>query len=321
MMKLYRIILIITIFVLNYFSLPLSAITDNKAFKVYIVMDKLAFEENEKILLHINIKNNTSSIENFKIYDAVYTSFRPVVYDTNGCELETIVPYRLKNKTASESVKSANSRIIKLSNDETFSYSIDLKKIYKIDNASDYRVKVFFSPDVVESFTVISENELSFKVLEKRDTKYSGIARIRRFVSPERNLSPSEVISLFLKAEKENNWKNYFKYIDIEKYINAYPDYVRIYKQAVKDNDIELKEKIILEFVNFLKEKRTDYIIAYKVLDELININSNYYVEALVKRFGPDIPYVYKYKYSLEKFNDIWVITDVEATVVKGRNI
>ncbi|MBN2040986.1 MAG: hypothetical protein JW864_13155 [Spirochaetes bacterium] len=321
-MKFYRIILTITIFLGSYFSQSLfAADNEEKEFKVYLVMDKLAFEYNENVLLHINIKNTAKSIGNFKIYDTVYTSFRPVVYDNLGRELETIIDYRLKNKSISEAIKGAGSRVIRLSNNETFSYSIDLKNIYRIDEGKDYRVKVFFSPDAADTFSIISENHLSFKILEQSDIQSSGIARIKRFISPERTLSPSEVISLFLKAEKEENWDNYFKFINIEKYINAYPDYVRVYKQAVEENNVELREKIILKFVNFLKEKRTDYIVSYRVLDDFININNNFYVEALVKRFGPDNPYVYKYKYSLEKFRNIWVVTDIEATVVKGRNI
>lgn len=321
-MKLNKIVLIIAIIVGGYFLQSAFSMTaDNRDFKVFLVLDKLAFEENEKILLHINIKNIADNIREFKIYDTVYTSFRPVVYDTDGRELENIVPYRLKNRNISDVIKDADTRIIRLSDNETFSYTVDLKKLYKIDNKGNYRIKAFFSPDAADSFSLISDNQLNFKVLKKSDVMYSGIAKIRRFVSPERALSASEVISLFLKAEKENNWDNYFKYIDVEKYINAYPDYVRIYKQAVKDNNIEEKEKIILEFVNFLKEKRTDYIISYRVLDEFVNKNDDYYVEALVKRFGPDNPFIYRYKYSLEKFKNIWIITDIEATVVKGRNL
>ena len=99
-MKLNKIILTIIIFAGSYFFQSLFAISnDDKVFKVFLVMDKLAFEENEKILLHINIKNITDDIGSFKIYDAVYTSFRPVVYDIKGRELETTVPYRLKDKT------------------------------------------------------------------------------------------------------------------------------------------------------------------------------------------------------------------------------
>jgi hypothetical protein len=89
----------------------------------------------------------------------------------------------------------------------------------------------------------------------------------------------------------------------------------------VGNNDIEGKEKIILQFVNFLKEKRSDYIISYKILDELMRTKDNYYVEALVKRFGDVDPSTYRYKYSLEKYENLWIITNLEATVVKRQNI
>ena len=42
------------------------------------------------------------------------------------------------------------------------------------------------------------------------------------------------------------------------------------------------------------------------------------YVYARVRRFEVRIPSIYRYKYTLEKFRDFWLITDVEATVMKG---
>ena len=107
----------------------------------------------------------------------------------------------------------------------------------------------------------------------------------------------------------------------IDSYINAYPDYVKIYNEAIKNNDIKKKENIIHEFVNFLKEKRSDYIIDYKVLDQLKQSENDFFVHALVKRFGAGLPFMYKYKYSLEKYENFWIITDVHATVVKGQKI
>ena len=88
-MKFHRIILIITVFACSYFFQTLLAMNDdNEAFEVFLILDKLAFEENEKILLHINVKNNRDNFRSFKIYDHVYTTFRPIVYDTKGREID-----------------------------------------------------------------------------------------------------------------------------------------------------------------------------------------------------------------------------------------
>jgi hypothetical protein len=322
-MAMIRFTLIFIIMFLNFFQVIVFAFNDTKgssSLGVFLYMEKYTFNSNESVLLHINIKNQSNIKKSFKIYDADYTSFRPVVYDMNGKETVTLVDYRLKNKTILEAIKDSNVRTIELSQNEIFSHTVDLKNFYNIEPEKEYRVKVLFSPDVENQNSIISNNQLSFKTLKfSSDTTKSGISRIIKFTSPTRELSPYEVILLFLRAEKDRSWDDYFKYIDIEKFIKAYPDYVKIYNQAIKKNDVEQKEKIVIQFVNFLKEERSDYIISYTVQNELKKSENNSYVDALVKRFAARTPVFYKYRYSLERFENLWLITDVEVTVAKGQ--
>jgi hypothetical protein len=77
--------------------------------------------------------------------------------------------------------------------------------------------------------------------------------------------------------------------------------------------------KIEEEFIRFLSRDRKDYILDFKILDENIVRDRNIaYVDARVRRFEVRIPSIYQYKYTLEKFRDFWLITEVEATVMKG---
>lgn len=318
---------IILIFLLSLSFLPVFVQAEDdlrssrKPFKVYINFERLSFEESEPVMLYISIKNNSNVNQSFKIFDVEYTTFRPVVYDMDGREPETLVEHRLKGLKSEEILGDRKPRVIELSGNDIFSYTVDLKTLYNIEPEREYRVKALFYPDALTSEPVICENQLNFMIMQYSGIDSSGIARIRRYISPERELSPSEVVLLFLKAEKDRNWDNYFKYIDIESYINAYPDYVRVYNEAVRNNDLEKKERIILEFVDFLKKERSDYIISYKILNELMRTRDNYYVEALVNRFGAVDPFTYRYKYSLEKFENFWIIKDLEATVVKRQKI
>ena len=322
-MAIIRFAIILIIFVLNYLMLPAFSFNDNEsnsALDVFLYMEKYTFDDNEPVKLCINIRNKSSNKKSIKIFDTDYTSFRPVVYDMNGREADTLIDYRLKNKSISDAVKNSSSRIIELSSNETISHSIDLKKVYRIDIDKEYRVKAFFSPDVETQNSIVSGNQLSFKTVKALNgiTK-SGVSRNLKFISPARELSPFEVVLLFLRAERDRNWENYFKYVDAEKYIKAYPDFVKIYDQAIEKNDLEQKDKIIVEFVNYLRKERSDYILSYDIQNELQSSENNSYVEVFVKRFAARNPSFYKYRYSLEKYKNLWLITDVEVTVAKGR--
>jgi hypothetical protein len=101
----------------------------------------------------------------------------------------------------------------------------------------------------------------------------------------------------------------------VESYINAYSDFVRPYNEA----DEVGKLNIIEDFIKFLSGKRADYIVDFEVTGEEVLKDRNIaYVEAKVRRFGARYPFVYSYRYTLEKYRDFWLVIDVDATVMKG---
>ncbi len=308
--------IIVFLFVVIFSSLePVYSVIKEKTqpvFRVYLYMDRLSFSEDEAVTLHICVKNNSHRRESFLVYDAQYTTFHPIVYDINGKEAENIVPYRLKNRKRGDVVKNIRPRVIELSCNETFQHSVDLRNIYKIESENEYRVKALFFRNVKSNAAIPSDNTLNFNIYRS-----VGIAKRSAVKRVIRKISPSEIVTLFLNAEKNRNWENYFKYIKLENYIDAYPDYVREYNIAD-----EIKKAVIIEdFIDFLKKERSDYILDFAIQDQLMRSNNIAYVDAEVKRFGSRIPFIYKYRYTLERFRSFWLITDVEASVTKGQKL
>jgi len=279
-------------------------------FTMSLKMNRFMFTEDDPVTLHMVVKNNSSKKESFVIYDSVYTTYQPVVYNTLGREAEITVPYRLMNKRVDEVIQDINPRIIELMPNEKFVYMINLKKIYNLELNTEYRVKGYFMSDIKNTAAIASENVISFKITRSTSlVRRSGVKRITR------DISPSEVVMLLLNAEKNGNWNNFLKYIKIESFINAFPEYVRLYNNA---DEIE-KLKIIEEFVTFLSRNRPDYIREFNVVEETLLPDKNIsYVDAVVKRHGPRAPFVYRYRYTLERFKDFWLVIDVEASVMKG---
>ena len=288
---------------------PYKRDNPKSVFRVFLQMDRLSFEDNETVNLNMCIKNNSKRNKSFKVYDFGYTTFQPVVYDISGREAEIIVSYRLMNRDITDVVKRCKYRVIELSPDETIIHSVNLKNIYNLKIGVEYRVRGFFSPDVKSLQAIPSENQLTFKIVKSRGfVKKSGIERMSR------SISPSEIVLLVLTAEKNRDWDNFYKYIKLESYINAFSNYVRIYNEA----DGKKRLKIIDDFIKFLSRRRSDYIVNFKILEESVLKERNIaYVDAEVTRFGPKKPFVYTYKYTLERFRNFWLIIDVEAIVRK----
>ncbi|MDY6967299.1 MAG: hypothetical protein SVR08_01405 [Spirochaetota bacterium] len=276
-------------------------------FRVSLYTDSLSFKSNVPIILNIRVDNISNRKESFYIYDEVYTSFQPVIYDIKGREAEIIVPYRLKQIGIDKVLKNQNPRVITLSTNESIIHSINLRNIYNLKVNTIYRVKGFFFPRVKNHIAIPSDNILTFKVLEsKAVVKKSEIKKI------DHTITPSEIILLVLSAEQNGDWDKYIKYFKLENYINAFPNYVNIYNKA----DDKKRLKIIGNFVKFITRKRSDYILSFNILNESVFREKNIaYVEVEVRRFGLSKPFIYKYKYTMQMYNYFWLIIDVEATV------
>lgn len=300
-------------------SVVSQEIDDRSGLRMYIRMDRFTFSEDDRINIDIVVKNTLFKKDSFKIYDKAYTTFQPVVYTSDGREADIAVPYRLMNKDVKDVVGNTAPRTIEIAPSETITRRIDLKKLYTLKEGAEYRVKVYFFPDVLGDEVVPSENTLRFKIA--RSEQYyadgrSGVQEIRSGIAHRRfSVSPREVVLLFLNAEKEQDWSSYFKFMKIENYINAFPNYGKLYNSS---DDVE-KLKVVDRFVNFLKSERTDYIIDFQVKKQSIVQGKDIaYVNARVKRFNPGFTPSYNYIFTLEKLRSNWLITHVEATVRKG---
>lgn len=279
-------------------------------FVLIIQMDRFTFAEDEPVVFNMIIKNTSDKKEFFVSYDTSYTTYQPVVYDAQGREAAITVPYRLMNRRIEEVVRDLYPRAVELLPNETLTHTINLKSLYDLRTGSEYRVRGFFLPDMQSPTALPSSNILSFKIV-----RAPGLVKKSGVVRQERGVSPSEVVLLALTAEKSGTWDRLYKYIKADIFINAFPEYVRLYNAA---DEIE-KLKILEDFAKFLARRRDDYIKDFSIADEIFLPGKNIaHVDVVVNRYGPRLPFRYKYRYTLEKTRDHWLIIDLEATVLKG---
>ena len=314
-MKIYSLLLILTIASLVAVQAGPGAYEPDKL-RVYLRMDKKFFYADEDVVLYICVKNTSENNNYFDIYDASdaesgkYVSFQPLVFDASGREAEITVPYVIGKRDINDLIRGLDKRVVELAPGETFIHSVNLKDIYKLNLNTMYRLKSLFYPAFTNGSIIKSDNELSFKIREeKRYNKPSGVEAVVR------NISPAEVILLTLNAEKNKNWDGFIKYINIEKYINAYPEFVQRYLRA----NFEEKYQIEREFVKYLTRERDDYLLDYKIMkEEIENSNKIAYVDVIADRFGVQLTNRFKYRYTLEQYKSMWLIIDQEATIMKG---
>ena len=93
----------------------------------------------------------------------------------------------------------------------------------------------------------------------------------------------------------------------------AYPEFVRAYQLA--DHSEKLKKE--QEFVIFLTRSRDDYILDYEIVNQQLD-GPIAYVDVIVDRYSTRLTDRYKYRYTLERVDGLWLIVNLEATVLKG---
>jgi hypothetical protein len=284
--------------------------------RVHIRMDKRSYYSDDDVVLSVCVQNVSERKNYFIVYDSSdsessnYTTFQPVVFDMNGREADLTVPYKIENRDPGELARGLDRRMVELAPGETFTHTIHLTELFNLKLNTPYRLQSLFYPAFEENTVIKSDNELTFTIIETR--RYVKPSEVDAVV---RNLSPKEVMLLTLKAEKDRDWENWLKYFNIEKYINAFPEFVQKYYRA----NFEEKSGIEKDFVKYLTRERDDYLLDFKILRESVEKERNIaYVDVVVDRFATRMTYRYKCRYTLEQYKNLWLITDEEATVMKG---
>ncbi len=270
---------------------------------------KTTFYSDEPVELKLVVHNTSKFVAAFDVYDAAYTTFQPVVYNEKGREVENRVEYRLMDKSMEEVVNSAGKRQVTIQPSEKFTRVVNLRDLYTLETGEGYRIRGYLFPNAAVKRTIASDNMVHFNIIPVHTIeKESGVEQVKR------EFSPSEVVMLALTAEKNKNWNNFRKYVDIDKYIQAFSKYARLYSQSSASERL----KILEDFRTFLQRDRVDYLVDFSILNEtIISEKGLAYVEVKVKRWGARYPFVYKYRYTLEEYRNFWLITNFDATVMK----
>ena len=283
--------------------------------RVIIRMDRLHFSPDDPVEVHVMLKNISSGTVSFVLYEdtdnmVTYTSFQPMVADMDGRRPECLVAYDMEGKTDEDEAKRLISRKVELHPNEEFTTTLNLRNIYALHSGTRYRVRGFFIPSFPKKEMLKSDNEIAFRLTDENRP-----VPIQKQVIPHRPVTPSEVVLLMLESEKNENWDRMNNFIDHDSYIYSYPDFGRKYQQGNVYERASVRES----FKNFISRKRKDYIVQYKVEGEVIEPEKDIAtVDAVVDRNRENATDRYRYRFILKGNNSIWLVTGVEAIVLKG---
>lgn len=294
---------------------------------VAILLPKTRYEPGEKIPVRFRIEN--SGYEEFRIYPAmeIQKTYQFEVIDKRGRELRPVMdPEALKHREqGSRETISLTGDLVKeviLHPGETYEKEFYLNDFYELKPGGRYDVAGYFYPDSRYDFFVKSQNTIRVNVDNNVD-RYRKKLRVESpLTSISDGVTPEEVVYLFLSAEMRKNWKNYLKYLDLEKYISGYDRYASRFALS----SAEEKPVVLNEFVGYLTSGPMEDLKKFRIIRSRperdnhgsILENGRFFVTARALRKSRGYSVRYEYIYTLEPHRDLyWKIVHVEARVLE----
>jgi len=246
---------------------PLTDSTPRYNLQIMIKFHKVIFEQDEEIFVRFLIKNQGREPVFLKIADKAFLNF---TFLLKNQENQTIVEkneyylYKKRNK------KNRNYRTIRLTPGDIYGKTFDIRTIFDIDNIGFYTVQGFFYP-VPYGFHDINNypsNVIKFKV--QYNAQRLQVARHAALVEEEdaqKIRNPYETIEFILKSKLDGKWDNFFRYIDLTRLIEIYPDFYNRYKTV----QFSKRALIIEEFKKFLKTYLEEQMTDFDVYRTIIN--------------------------------------------------
>jgi hypothetical protein len=277
---------------------------------VSLSLDKSSYFVGEDIWLNVSMKSDSNKANYIFVPDKKYMFLRVFVRYADS----NIYLYPLGYKWSSPVSKLVMEEYptgdyIYLGKDSEYVVRLNLSRMFKIIPNRRYWVNVVLYPDIREDveYFVVSQNSVFFSVkARKMEQKEKSIEEYEELI-----IEPDEVVRLFLSAEKEHRCADYLKYIYYDEFVKAYPVFAKRYYSGNEDE----KMLVLRKFKSFLCKKREDYIITYKILDKKFVNKDTAYVFANVLRYGLPHPIMFRYKFVLIRYKNMFLISDIQASI------
>ena len=293
--------------------------------KITIESKKQSFREGEDIYLFASVTNTSKEVVRFFPSNKTDDTFRLLIKDEDeqvlnqfGLEEKDRYDSKLKRRTTTEDFSGGRSKEVSLHPGETFTKRIEISKNYPLSMNKTYSVVLFVYPNVLENDTVFhrSANSIFFQILPKNLYKVEESPISSHSSLETDGISPEEVVFLFLAAEKKKNWKEFYKWIQLNEFVLSYDDYSQNFLQA-NDSD---RNVILEDFKKYLQTSPGGSLQFFQLQKKEEDSSKVSRVTVIADRKMGKSTHRYEYVYTLFKEvlpNGYWKIQNVTAKVIR----
>jgi len=314
--------------------------------KISVTLELIKTKVFNGMPVYVNVKFHNTGKEKFKfvLYKNLFYHFSFKAKNNKNIEVNNNINYNVW-KIKNENINENYDKIIVLGYNDSYIIKIDLSKWLDFNQPGYYYVTGDFisNPMFGETNRIIFQTSgLSFYVKPTEKDIISGfldektVITTNSFTNIKKNFSeipPYIVMKRFIIAEKDRDWGEYFKYINLDNYLKNSFFSISL-AERYKYADAKERDLLLDEFKEFLKNTIDYDIQEYKIVQTKIVENKaeiivftkeKVYKEKFIKKFNPKTQQIeIKWitdpantfirkkttKYTLIKGKDDWIIND-----------
>ena len=286
-------------------------VTGGVEFNIRFYDRRIYYVETDPIYVQITINNKSPEVFRFKLADERAFSVDFDIRTMTNLPLaqaDTLIRKRTQNQQI-------YFREIAIESGESFSFVEDLRDYVNLKQPGSFRVRAKVYPELYRAASnTIESNYLALSLRPAVIPGPDGIPLemdvATGAVLVRQQLPPDEVVSYMLKARQESQWERFFLYLDLEAMLSR--DAVQKRKWFAENEDG--RRRMAAEYRKSLQNSFIDGDIS--VIPTTFEIlRTEYYnnegIVTVMEKFRlTDFTDVRRYKYFLERRDNIWIIVN-----------
>lgn len=271
--------------------------------KIFIKVHKVVFEQQESILVQFFVKNQERKVIDLKIADMFFLNFSFTVKNLQNqmmSEKNEFFLYKQENE------RNRNYRTVRLAPGDIYGKTVNLSDIFNFDKIGFYVIQGYFYPVPFGFHDINSYPSNTIRVNVHYGQRRMAIARqIARQEQQEveKVRNPNETIEFMLNAKLKKNWEHFFRYMDLSRVIELYPDFYRQYSSIQPSKRKALMEK----FKEYLKDYLEEQMVSFDVYRTVINREDAIVYTNIIYEHR-SVKYKKRYVFQLNKRGNYWYL-------------
>lgn len=303
----------IVCFVLLFSVAPALTATDGVSVSIRFY-DKEVYYPDSNIRIEVTVGNQSGETYRFRLADRRLFNLEFDVRTLTNRQLPVSEQFIIQ-RTANQQVFY---REITVAPGERFSFVEHLSQYVQLTEPGVYVLHANFFPELAggaqrSTSSPKSSNRLTLSIrpgTAEDPRPEHRIDEVVQEVLRREALPPDQVVRYMLDARRRGHWDQFFLYLDLESLLQTDPERQRRY-QRLSDED---RRDMLAAFRRDLQQERADEDIllvpeSYTVLETRYTQNRGSVITEQRFRF-PNYIEIKRYTYTLERRNDIWLITD-----------